>query len=280
MPLETAVAICLAVAATGAAPVPESPRITVHRTLVGTRFAMIGDKPSSPAPTVFTFSADIAQALGADPYRRTALWLARRGWLCVTLDLPAHGEDRRPHEPEQLQGWRARFDAGEPFAEDFERRVADVLNHLIAEGYTDARRVAVCGTSRGGYIALRIAAADPRFRCVAAFAPVTVPVALREFWGHENNPSVHALDIERRAESLTGRPVWMCIGDHDERVGTANVIALAQRLIAAAVARKLNPRVDLHVMAVEGHSVYDGAYEDAGAWILAQSRESHGASCK
>lgn len=269
-----AAAICVSTAlAVGSPAAPRAAakdRAVMFQTPAGTRFAAAGSLPREPRPTLFTFAGSCDTALATEPYNITARRLRRRGWLAVTLDLPAHGADARAGEPRELEGWRARFDAGEAFTLEFERRVRDVLDYLIATGRTDPKRVAVCGTSRGGYMAIRAAAADPRFGCVAAFAPVTVPTALREFAGLESSPGAHALDLEQRAAELAGRPMWMCIGDDDRRVGTDHVIALARRVIAASVQASRRPMVELHLMAIEGHGTHPTAYEEAAAWIAHQ----------
>src|SRR5205823_13170699 len=92
-----------------------------------------------------------------------------------------------------LSAWRVRTEKGEDWLPAFTAKVRDVLDYLVKEGYTDPGRVAVAGTSRGGFIANHVAAADPRFRAVIAFAPVTEPMVLREFHGTSKADAVRAL---------------------------------------------------------------------------------------
>jgi dienelactone hydrolase len=237
------------------------------------RFGLLGDKCTAPAPTLFLFATSADQTLADPAFAKIGHLLARRGFLCVSLDVPCHGNDVRPGEKAgSLSAWRARLEKGGDLVPPFTKKVSAVLDYLVKEGYTDPRRVAACGTSRGGFMALHAAAAEPRVRAVVAFAPVTDLLALREFAGMEKHAATKALALARHADELAGRAVWLCIGNHDERVGTDHSIAFTRRVVAASVARKKPAAVELHVMATEGHRVHATAHDEAAAWLLAQLR--------
>ena len=85
----------------------------------------------------------------------------------VSLDLPAHGADQRPGETRPLVAWRTRLDAGENVVRDFTVRLSRLIDTLATD------RIALVGTSRGGFMALHGMAADPRVDAVVAFMPVT-----------------------------------------------------------------------------------------------------------
>ena len=251
--------------------VERSPTVQVLQTETGVRFGIWGDKPASPAPTLFVLAGTIEETLGDAYYRQSGNALAERGYLCVSVDLPCHGLETRPGEPPGLDGWRSRSERNEDFVAEAASRLTQVLDHLIAAGYTDAGRVAACGTSRGGFLALHFAARDPRVRCVAAFAPVTDLRVLREFHGAAPSPLVDSLALVHQAERLAGRAVWVIIGDQDERVGTDHAVALARRLTSASREKQVPSRVELHVLPEpRGHTTPPGAAEQAAAWIRRQ----------
>jgi dienelactone hydrolase len=237
----------------------------------GVRFALLGGKPSAPAPTLFVLAGAAQGSLESDDYNKVGRLLAGHGFLCVSLDLPCHGADRRPGEPEGLSGWRVRLEKGTDFVAEFNRKASAVLDYLVREKYTDPRRVAACGTSRGGFLALHFAAAEPRVRAVAAFAPVTDLLALREFAGMDRNGPARALGLAARAEKLAGRPLWLCIGNDDGRVGTDLAIAFTRRVVRAG-ARKPVP-LELHVLPTVGHTIHATAHQEAAAWLLERMRE-------
>lgn len=245
-------------------------KLTVLRTPGGREFGVLGEKPAVPAPTLFVFATAWQGTLQNDDFNKVGRILARQGVLSVSLDLPCHGADRREGEPEGIAGWRARLDQGTEPIGAFCKDASTVLDHLIAEGYTDRERVAACGTSRGGFVALHFAASEPRVRCVAGFAPVTNLLLLREFDGMSPPDPAAALLVADRAEALYARPVWLMIGTHDERVGTDSVIALARQINSSAVKHKQLALVDLHVQPSEGHRLPANGHVDSAAWFVRQ----------
>src|SRR5690606_27398840 len=122
----------------------------------GVRFGVWPERPQRPAPTLFVFASAIGDSLGSSYFRQAGQQLAERGWLCVSLDVPCHGEDVRPGES-GLSGWRVRCLAGTDFVEAMNERARKVLDYLIAERWADPDRIAALGTSRGGFIAVHFA---------------------------------------------------------------------------------------------------------------------------
>ena len=155
--------------------------------------------------------------------------------------------------------------------EENNQRLSEVVDHLIATGVADPDRIALCGTSRGGFLALHFAAFDHRIKAVAAYAPVTDLMVLREFEGAENVPLVAELSAIRLAEGLASQPVWIIIGDRDERVGTDESIAVARAITAEALRRGEPGEVELHVLPEpKGHTSPRGATDMAASWIHRQ----------
>jgi dienelactone hydrolase len=266
--MKSLAALFLAVFSAFAAP---SSRPVRHSTPSGIPFAMLGQKAHAPSPTVFTFVTDMEQSIEDPLFGKMARELySQRGYLIVSLDLPGHGDARKPGEPSGLAAWRARLEAGADPVSDFAAQVSAVLDYLIAEGYTDKERVAVSGTSRGGFMAFHVAARDARIRWVVAFAPVTDLIALTEFSGAWNHAPSRALALTHLAAKLAGRASWICIGNNDDRVGTDLAIAFSRRLVEAALARGFPPNVELHVPSSQGHPVTPDAHVTAAAWLSAQ----------
>lgn len=245
--------------------------IRLMETTTGVKFGVWGTESSEPASTLFILANSIDGTLGDPYFRQSGNQLAEQGYLCVTIDIPGHGLQHRSDEPEGLAGWRTRTDNGEDLVAETNRRLSEVLDYLISIGRTDPERVAACGTSRGGFLALHFAAAEPRVKCVAAFAPVTDLLALREFKGAEANPLVQTLSIINQVEALAARPVWLIIGDRDERVSTDAAIHFVRAVTASALSRNLNPQAELHVLPEpKGHTTPQGAPSAAASWITKQ----------
>lgn len=245
----------------------EPKAIQLRKTPDGVSYGVQGEKPVAPAPTLFVIATNISDTLTSREFNRVGMLLTEQGVIAVAVDNPCHGQDQRPGEAGGLSGWRERLNQGEDFVADHARQLSSVLDHLIAEGYTDKARVAVCGTSRGGFMALHCAAAEPRFVAVAAFAPVTDLLRLREFDGMEKHAGTNALSAIHKADKLAGRSIWVCIGNHDERVGTDDCIAFTRATVKASIDRKLPADSELHVMPSPGHTIHTTAHEEAAQWF-------------
>jgi dienelactone hydrolase len=251
----------------------ETPDGKVHleTTQDGVRFGIWPAIPDKPAPTLFVLSGALEESLGQAYYRQCGNRLAEQGFVCVSIDLPCHGQEQHDGEPPALNGWRYRCEHDSDFVAELTSRLRRVLDYLIAKRWADPERIAACGTSRGGYSALQFAAADERVKCVAAFAPLTDLAAIREFRGAEQLPLVQKLAIHQRAGDLAGRGVWLVIGDRDERVGTDHTIRLARLITAQSLQQKRDACVELHVYAEpRGHTTPAGSAEQAAEWIHRQ----------
>ncbi|MBM4069380.1 MAG: hypothetical protein FJ271_10595 [Planctomycetes bacterium] len=264
-----ALTVGLAVSAPVSAGGQQGHESQVLQTPGGVRFGILGATGRVPAPILFVLSSTLEVSLGDKAYVECGTILAKHGFLCVSVDLPCHGKERKTDDADGLDGWRARVQKGEALTTEFSARCSKVLDHLIEQGYADPQRVCACGTSRGGCMALHFAAADPRVKVVAAFAPVTNLLALHEFAGTNKHAATKALALANHADKLAGRPIWICIGNKDDRVGTDDVIAFRRRLTAATVAQGKAVPVELHVMPTVGHAIHARAHAEAAAWILA-----------
>ncbi|MDB6169269.1 MAG: hypothetical protein JWM88_2133 [Verrucomicrobia bacterium] len=239
----------------------------------GMRFAVIGAKPAHPAPTLFVLQGTLDVARRDPIYTEVARMLEPHGFISVLLDAPAHGDDHRPDEPAELAGWNARVDRGEDFAGDFAKRARAVLDYLVAEGYADPARVAACGTSRGGFLAFQLAAAEPRIRFIGGIAPVAELTALREFSATKNRALADSLSLSHLAPRLAKRPVWICIGNNDTRIDTDSVLAFTRALVKATAAVQppdVAVPVEVIVNSSVGHrsSLHD--HQLLAAWLLEQ----------
>jgi alpha-beta hydrolase superfamily lysophospholipase len=208
-----------------------------------------------------------ASVLTEHPHNLTAELFLAAGRRVVTFDLPGHGE-RVSAWGEGIAGFAAALGGGfDPFAE-FVADGQHVLDHCVAQQLAAGGPIVACGISRAGYCALRLAAADARIAGVAALAPVTDWRRLSEFADLSTRPAVAQLAIEHWAAELAGRPVFLAIGNADQRVGTDACVQYALRLLAAEAGSALaRSQVQLHVVEAEGHALPD-EWRRAGAQFL------------
>jgi dienelactone hydrolase len=248
--------------------------LRVMQTKIGTHFGIHSEKPVKPAPTLFIIGGSINSIVSNKSRFYTAAGdaLSTHGWIYVVLDPACEGFALKQGDPSSLGGWAVHCKRGTDFMKLYVESCRDVLEYLIAEGFTDPQRVAVQGISRGGFCALHFAAAEPRIKAVVGISPVTDPLALQEFAGVTPAQVAH-ISLDQHLETLAGRAVWISIGNTDERVSTDDCIGFTRRLIATT--RKLRPEltlipVHLTVSTSLGHRAPDDAYPAAAAYLLRQ----------
>src|SRR5262249_3038039 len=87
------VGLVLAFSLTPAAPGKSEPRVQSLRTSGGVGFALLGEKPTVPAPTLFVFATGAEETLTDVNFIKVGRILAGHGWLSVAVDVPCHGQD-------------------------------------------------------------------------------------------------------------------------------------------------------------------------------------------
>ncbi len=245
-------------------------KVILMHTPDGIEFGVWGSiKREHPAPTLIVLATTIQNTLNSKYYRHCGNQLAKRGFLCVSINLPCHGDQQVDGEPEGLLGWSYRTARDSDFVAEFNNRLSKVLDHLVKQGLSDPEKIAACGTSRGGFLALHAAIHDPRVKCVAGFAPVTDLSVLSEFKLTSECQLVKKYNLIKRANDLAGRKVWILIGDQDKRVNTDNAVQLAREISRESRENKLLSKVTLHVLPEpRGHMIPAGADRMAADWIL------------
>ena len=250
-------------------------QIQTRRTAGNIPYGVIGDpnQLKTPAPTLLIFAHALDTMRQQPVYTEVASLLESKGWISVIVEPPCHGEDVRDGEPAQLAGWRYRIEHDEALVATFCAKASAVLSELIQQKLTDPERVAVCGTSRGGFLAYHFAAADQRVKATAGISPVTRLRALREFTTIDPAEKADRLDVANVAPKLVGRAVWLSIGNRDLRVSSDDAIAFTRAVVEAS-ARPDKPDavipVELIVAPTPGHSKIDQAHERLADWLVAQ----------
>jgi len=177
-------------------------------------------KPLADDPLVLlNFTADRKSSMVDGKYGSIVRPFLEQGHRVVSFDLPAHG-DRIDELGSGIAGMAASVVAGQKPFEAFVEDGKAVIDSLIKRGLAKSGRIVVCGVSRAGYCALRLAAADDRIAATSALSPVTDWAVLKEFTQSQNLPEVKALALTNFAEKLAGKRFYVAIGNADSRVGT------------------------------------------------------------
>lgn len=217
----------------------------------GTRFGLVLEGPAPVPGVLVALTGAMADTLGcnatgtSDPcyYANGCQFLVPRGWACASLDLPSHGAERLPGEPEGIAGWRWRTDKGIDFVAQNNRRVTDLLAELARRNITTAgSKLAVSGISRGGFMAAQLALhLKPKLIPLGMLSPVTNLSLLSEFQTQPaDSPGgrlVRSLDLFSRASELVEHNIWAIIGDQDVRVFTDSCVRLLRTIQCSGCAK-------------------------------------------
>jgi len=269
-------AACFVCAPVAAAQPTTQTALTTKATPDGVEFAFQGPIPAKPAPTLIILSGVAQDTLMKPSFIQAGRFLAPKGYLCVSIDLPCHGT-QETKGAKGLTGWAKRATANDDFVAEFNGRMSKVLDYLIAEKWTDAEKIAVCGTSRGGFLAVRFAAHDKRVKCAVGYSPVTDLRKLSEFRNATSVAGIDSMSLEAHVDKLVGRPIFLVIGDRDDRVGTDAAVQFARALSAAALKANVPSGVELHVVSEPraNHTTPTHADEWSADWIhrMLENRE-------
>ncbi|MBO9609751.1 MAG: prolyl oligopeptidase family serine peptidase [Paenibacillaceae bacterium] len=217
---------------------------------------------------LLTFAMDWRTSLLTEPYCIVADMFVAAGHRSISFDLPCHG-DRIDSYGVGIDGFAAEIAAS---ADPFTRFVAEagaVIDACIESGLAKPGRIALCGTSRGGYMALRLMAADSRIAAVAAFAPVTDWNALSEFAALRGSEAVGRLRLAEYVDGLAGRKAYILIGNRDARVDTASCCAYYAHAAMYYRSRGWDEmNIAFYCTDDAGHTVSLGAYRRGGDFLL------------
>lgn len=214
--------MCVTVASAG-----DTPLGPVEEFVVTTDGATFNVRVQSPPaerlsahPRLLIFlSGDRQSAMPDGKYGAPTKAFLDKGNRIVSFDLPAHGE-RVDRHASGIAGLAALVAAGK---KPFDAVVAEgraVIDECLRRGLAEKDGIYVAGVSRGGYCALRLAAADERISAAAALAPVTDWRVVDEFAAQKGSSLVADLALTNYAASLAGRRIYVAIGNYDLRVGT------------------------------------------------------------
>ena len=220
---------------------------------------------AADAALLLAFGGTRQAVLDGDSGFAPALHFVRAGHRVLSFDLPNHG-DFVDQYGQSIDGICAAFVAGDdPFARFVDHGKA-AIDACVERGLARPGRIFACGGSRGGYCALRLAAAEKRIDGVAGLAPVTDWRILREFDAVKERADVAGLALHNWAVELAGRPVYLAIGNHDHRVGTHACVELALRIFEE------EKPVEEGASTVEVHVVQAAAHALPENWEIEGSR--------
>ena len=219
-------------------------------------------------PAVFYFALSSQESLEIDPYNQPAIPLIAHGVRLFSFNLPAHGPNLNAIDA--IQVWAEEFKQGRDLLSPFFDQVAVAIEALVDKGLIVREKIGAMGLSRGGFVAMHIAARCPLIRYLVAFAPMVDLKFAKEFANVDPN-AVSALDLKNQIPSLAGLPIKFFLGNHDNRVGTHLSFDLIAQLSNRAFENGLrSPPQEMVVSPSIGHMGHGTSKEtfELGAYWL------------
>lgn len=211
---------------------------------------------------------------GETVYGHTCDAFLKAGYRIAGFAMPNH-EERVGKKKEGIAGFYEAFLEG---SDPFKMYVEDgraVIDEIVARGWAASNRIFITGCSRGGYLALRLMAADRRIVAAALDAPVTDWRALAEFAEAKKRPDVAALALTNYVADLVGRPIWAGMGNCDNRVSTADFLRFCLAITEEQEKRKMEKSMfEVHVVECEGHGFPEEGRIQGGAWLVKQAQRN------
>ena len=218
---------------------------------------------------LMTFAMDRHTSLDMHPYNVARNLFLMNGHRVMSFDLPNHGE-RVNEFGEGITGWRNALMQGvDPFIMFIEEGSA-AIDMMIEAGLARGGNIVVEGTSRQGYMAMRLLAADLRVSAASLYCPVTDWRELQEFEQDAQLDRIAALQLTHYCSGAEGKPLYIAIGNHDLRVSTISCCKFHLHVTEHYRSRGYDSNfIDFYCTDDPGHSV-DDLWRTKGAEFLLQ----------
>lgn len=206
------------------------------------------DPDKGPLPAVFYFALSAEESLTLDPYNQPAIFLSEYPLRIFSMDLPAHGPGLNPVHA--LRVWAKEYAEGKDPLSPFFSLADKAISELIKQKLVLPEKMGLMGLSRGGFVAMHIAALRSDIHTLVAFAPLTHLSKAKEFADIE----MQRLDLTHYLDVLKEQKMRLYLGNRDTRVHTHLctdfVLSLAETSFASG---QRSPPIELILSPSIGH---------------------------
>lgn len=223
-----------------------------------------------PLPTLFYFALSGKESLTLDPFNQPVVFLGKEKLRVFSFTLPAHGPSFENQQSMQI--WSKKLDENENFVLSFVDSSIQNINFLVEKGYIDESYLAAAGLSRGGFMAVHLAAKDERIKTILGFAPITQVDFLNDFKDLAKNPLAVKLSLKNILNELADKHLRFYIGNRDLRVGTSCCFDFINELTEVAFQHgHRSPPIELIIspsIGYKGHGTPVSVFQDGAEWLL------------
>lgn len=223
-------------------------------------------------PGVLYLALSKEDSLTLSPFNQPVSFLAQNPEVRVfSITLPGHEPPLLKEEA--ISYWAKHFQKGEDILTPFLEKAALVLDELLEMGCIEKNTFFLMGLSRGGFLALHLAARHSLINQIVAFAPLIKLENAKECEGMQSSSSHanHPLDLYSHLDALSKCKIRFYIGNRDQRVGTKNsfdfITALAE---LSSKNREKNTSFELFIrdsIGLHGHGTPEFVFKEGAAFI-------------
>jgi dienelactone hydrolase len=178
-----------------------------------------------------------------------------------SFDLPFH-KGIASHKA-SIQMWHDALANGEDFLSPFFSSCKQVIEYLESKETLFTERICIGGISRGGFVALHLAAILPQITHTLLFSPLIDPAL--------PNPCLFHLSLNTLIDRLAGKKIRIHVGNRDEIVYTEKCISFAQKLVNSCYEQRIKPApIELHLypsIGYQGHGTIDNSFLEGAVWL-------------
>ena len=215
-----------------------------------------------PKPAIFYFAISAEDSLSQDPFCQPIDHLEDRDVRLISITLPFHEKGLDPYKAIEL--WAKNLKLLITFIDNCEIEIRKLLD----SGHLVPGKIGMMGLSRGGLIALHLAARIPEIASICGFAPVTQISALSEF----SSGFADKYEPKHLIDKLYARKIRFYIGNHDTRVLTRSCYEWIEAATDCAIQNGISsPNIELTIspsIGRHGHGTAKHTFEAGAEWTL------------
>jgi len=219
-----------------------------------------------PLPAVFYFALSDKDSLLLDPFNQPTLPFIDSSIRVFSITIPGHEYPLKKEDA--ITFWQESIEQGKDLLSPFFEQTCNVIKELFEKNYIT--KLGVMGLSRGGFIALHIAARVPQISSIALFAPMLSIHKIEEL---KNLPDsfLNRYALEPHLGTLSERNMTLFIGNADTRVDTKSTLTFFEALCRHAQEKEIRyPPITLNVtqsMGYKGHGTSKETFIKGAEWL-------------
>lgn len=235
-----------------------------------------GSSEQKKMPALFYLALEKEESLSLHPYNLPVTFFDAT-LRVFSASLPFH--EKNEDKFTAISYWAKSLEEDKYDLRDFLENLKKTIDYLIENHWIDPQYLAVCGLSRGGFLATHLAAMHPSIQTLVGFAPVTDLLVLEDFSHFKDNIRLTAkaehMSLFFLLEKLTHlRHIRFYISNRDEKVATDScyrfIRALAEHIHEKHTKQCFAELMITSPIGYKGHGTSEAIFKEGAELIKKQ----------